>query len=167
MGWNEIHGNEAVFDPTIANPASGTQGAFWYGSTHANGRTSLQANVWDTVLPRVGFSWLPYPTMTIRGGFGMYAYNWSLDTYGAGMGQAAGSKGSQGDQTNGIYPETLLDGPGTNFVTGAALPYIAFTTDPSAYNNQGVSYNQYHTPMPEIYQWNLSVQNQLGNQHGF
>ena len=161
-GWNEIKGNEAVFDPTVQNPASGTLGAFWYGSTHANGRDSLQANVFSTVLPRVGFSWLPYPTMTIRGGFGMYAYNWSLDTYGAGMGQAAGSKGSQGDQTNGIYPETLLDGPGTNFATGAPLPYVAFTTDPSAYNNQSVVYNQYHTPMPEIYQWNLAIQNQLG-----
>lgn len=161
-GWNEINGNEAVFDPTVENPASGTLGAYWYGSTHANGRTSLQANVWNTVLPRIGFSWLPTPTMTIRGGFGLYAYNWSLDTYGTGMGAAAGSKGSQSDQTNGITPETILDGPGTVYTTGAPLPYTAFTTDPSGYNGQNVSYNEFHTPMPEIYQWNLAVQNQIG-----
>lgn len=155
-GWNEINGNEAVFDPNVPNPAAGKMGAFWYGSTAANGRKSLQADVWNTFLPRVGFSWLPYPTMTIRGGFGMYAYNWSLDTYGAGMGAAAGAKGSQSDQTNGITPEVILNSNGAN------LPYVSFTTDPSAYNGQNVSYNQYHTPMPEIYQWNVAVQNQLG-----
>jgi hypothetical protein len=161
-GWNEIKGNEDDFDPTVPNTASGTMGAMWYGSTHANGRTSLQANVWNTVLPRVGFSWLPYQTMTIRGGFGMYAYNWSIDTYGAGMGAAFGSQGNQSDQTNGITPETRLDGTGTNFVTGAALPYVTNSTNPTAYNGTAVNYNEYHTPMPEIYQWNLSVQNQIG-----
>jgi hypothetical protein len=155
-GWNEVHGNEAVFDPTVNNPATNTPGAYWYGSTAANGRTSLQANVWNTFLPRVGFSWLPTPTMTVRGGFGMYAYNWSIDTYGAGMGAAAGASGSISDQTNGITPVAKLDG------TGANLPYSSFSTSPTRFNGQNVSYNEYHTPMPEIYQWNLAVQNQIG-----
>ena len=155
-GWNEIHGNEATFDPTVNNPATNTPGAYWYGSTAANGRNSLQANVWNTVLPRVGFSWLPTPTMTVRGGFGEYAYNWSIDTYGSGMGAADGSSGSLSDQTNGINPVVKLDG------TGANLPYSAFSTSPTRFNGQNVSYNEYHTPMPEIYQWNLAVQNQIG-----
>jgi len=155
-GWNEIKGNETVFDPTIANPLSGNLGASWFGSTAANGRKSLEANVWNTVLPRVGFSWLPYPTMTIRGGFGMYAYNWSIDTYGGGLGAASGSSGSQSDQTNGITPEVLLDSNGAN------LPYSAFSTSPSRFNGQNISYTQFHTPMPEIYQWNVAIQNQLG-----
>ncbi len=155
-GWNEVHGNEAVFDPTVNNPATNTLGAYWYGSTAANGRNSLQANVWNTFLPRVGFSWLPTPTMTVRGGFGMYAYNWSIDTYGAGMGAAAGASGSVSDQTNGINPVVHLDG------TGANLPYSSFSTSPTRFNGQNVSYNEYHTPMPEIYQWNLAIQNQVG-----
>ena len=67
VGLNEVHGNEGVYDPTVMNPATNTPGAYWYGSTHTNGRTSLQASSYDTILPRVGFSWLPHPDMTVRG----------------------------------------------------------------------------------------------------
>ena len=31
------------------------------------------------------------PDTTLRGGFGLYAYNWSLDTYGGGMGASVSS----------------------------------------------------------------------------
>ena len=43
-GWNEVHNNMSSFDPTVNNPATNTLGAYWFGPTHANGRTSLQAN---------------------------------------------------------------------------------------------------------------------------
>ena len=155
-GWSEVKNNMAVFDPTITNPATNTPGAFWYGTTHVNGRRALQADVYGTVLPRVGFSWLPRPDTSIRGGFGVYAYNWSLDTYGAGMGSEVSSAGSVTDSTNGINPVVLLGG------SGAGLPYTAASTDPAAFNGQGVSFNQYHSPIPKIYQWNLAVQRQLG-----
>jgi len=161
-GWEEIHGNMATFDPTVINPANNTLGAFWYGTTHANGRTQLQANEYKTFLPRVGFSWLPRPTTTIRGGFGMYAYNLSLDTYGSGMGSEISSSGGIADQTNGITPITYFGGSGTNAQTGAALPYSAASTDPARFNGQGVSANPYHTPTPRIFQYNLSTQNSLG-----
>jgi hypothetical protein len=161
-GWNEIHGNEAVFDPTVVNPATGTPGAYWYGSTKANGRGSLEDTTYTTFLPRVGFSYLPMPNMTIRGGFGVYAYNLSLDTYGGGMGAAVSTSGSISDQTNGINPITILGGTGTNFQTGAPLPFTAASTDPTRFNGQSVTYTQYHTPDPKIYQWNLSTQNQIG-----
>jgi TonB dependent receptor len=162
-GWNETHGNEDVFDPTIVNTGNGTLGGIWYGSTHTNGRTSLQDDVYNTFLPRVGFSWLPRNDMTIRGAWGLYAYNWSLDTYGGGMGNAFGGSGSLSDQTNGIKPITQLDGTGTNFQTGAALPYSQASTDPARFNGQSVTYNQYKTPVPKIYQWNLAIQKQLGS----
>jgi len=156
-GWNEIRGNELVFDPTVLNPATATLGAAWFGSTKANGRSSLQADVYNTFLPRVGFAWQPDPNTTVRGGFGIYAYNWSLDTYGNGVGNAFGSSGNQSDQTNGITPITTLSG------TGANLAYIPASTNPAAYNGTGnLSYNQYHTPIPEIYQWNLALQHELG-----
>jgi hypothetical protein len=112
--------------------------------------------VFGTVLPRVGFSWLPRPDTTLRGGFGVYAYNWSLDTYGAGMGAEVSSSGNVSDTTGGITPIVLLGGSGAN------LPYTPASTDPAAYNGQGVNFNQYHTPIPKIYQWNLAVQRQLG-----
>ena len=161
-GWNEVHGNEAVFDPTVNNPATNTLGAYWYGITKANGRGSLQDTTYSTVLPRVGFSWLPKPDMTIRGGFGVYAYNLSLDTYGGGMGAAISSSGSIADQTNGILPITILSSAAINFQTGAPLPYTAASTDPARFNGQGVTYNQFHTPDPKIYQWNLAAQKQIG-----
>ena len=164
-GWNEIHGNEQSFDPTIMNPATNTLGAYWFGSTHANGRTATQANVFNVFLPRVGFSWAPRPNTTLRGGFGLYSYNWSLDNYGSGMGSAFGSSGSYSDQTNGITPAVKLDGSGTIYGTSNALPYSAASTDPTRYNGQNVGYNEYHTPVPKIYQWNLAVQRELSTNY--
>jgi hypothetical protein len=156
-GWGEVKGNMRTFDPTVPNPATGTLGAMWYGSTHANGRTTLQAPVYNTFLPRVGFSWSPMPNTVLRGGFGLYAYNWSLDTYGSGMGAAFGAQGSLTDQTNGVTPVVLLSSSGSN------LPYVQATTNPSKFNNSNVSGNQYHTPVGGSYQWNLEAERQIGN----
>jgi hypothetical protein len=165
-GWNEVKGNEASFDPTVLNPATNTQGAYWYGTTHANGRTSIQANVFNDFMPRVGFAWSPKPNTTVRGGFGLFSYNWSLDTYaGEGniMGGAFQSTGNLSDQTNGITPVTKLDGTGTIFGTTTPLPYTVNSNhyDPADYNSQNVSYQAYHTPVPKIWQWNLAVQREL------
>ncbi len=156
-GWGEVKGNMRVFDPTVQNPATGTLGAMWYGSTKANGRSTLQAPVYNTFLPRVGFAWLAMPNTTIRGGFGLYAYNWSLDTYGAGMGSAFGQQGNSTDQSNGVTPVVIQSGSGSN------LPYLSATTSPSGFNGQGVSSNMYHTPVGGSYQWNLAAQRQIGN----
>lgn len=166
-GWNEVKGNMSSFDPTVLNPATGTDGAYWFGETHANGRTALMANVFNTFLPRAGFSWLMRPGTTLFGGFGLYAYTWSLDTYGGnntsyGMGASVDAAGNLTDPTNGIYPITQLDGPGTIYGTTTPLPFTAASTDPTRFNNQGVGYMQYHTPVPEIYQWNLTTQRELG-----
>ena len=162
-GWSEVHNNEAIYDPTINNPANNTPGAYWYATTHTNGRTQLESNKYDTVLPRVGFSWLVRPNMTLRGGFGEYAYNLSLDTYGGGMGAEISSSGNYSDTTNGITPATQLGGPGTIFGTTNPLPYSAASTDPTRFNGQNVSYTQYNTPNPGIYQWNLGIQQAIGN----
>ncbi len=88
-GWNEVKNNIAAFDPEVFNPAAGANGAIWYASTGAHGRRSLEANVLGTVLPRVGFNWAPNPTTTVRGGFGIYSYDWSTNVYGGGLGNAS------------------------------------------------------------------------------
>ncbi len=162
-GWSEVHNNEAIYDPTVNNPANNTPGAYWYGTTHANGRNQLESNKYNTLLPRVGFSWLLNPTMTIRGGFGVYAYNLSLDTYGGGMGAEIASSGNYSDTTNGITPATQLGGAGTIYGTTNPLPYSAASTDPARFNGQNVSYTQYDTPNPGIYQWNVGIQQTVGN----
>ena len=154
-GWGEVKGNMATFDPAVQNTASGTLGAMWYGSTHANGRTTLQKPVYNTLLPRFGFAWQFDPKSTLSGGFGLYAYNWSLDTYGGGMGGAFGHRGNATDQTNGITPVVVLSS------SGSSLPYISATTDPTKFNGQGVGYNPYDTPVGGSYEWNLSLQREL------
>ncbi len=170
-GFNEVKGNATSFDPTITNPATNTPGAQWYAATHLNGRTSLQQDVFTTVLPRAGFSWMVHPNMTFRGGFGLYTYNYSLDNYGSGMGAAFGSSGGHGDQSNGIYPVTKFDGPGTLFPLGGGtstpLPYTSASTSPTRFNGQGTNFNDYNTPVPKIYQWNLGIEQQVANNVAF
>lgn len=156
-GWGEVKGNMATFDPQVQNPATGTLGAMWYGSTKANGRDRLQEPAYTTFLPRVGFSWLLDQRTTLRGGFGLYAYNWSLDTYAPGMGQAFGQRGNVSDQSNGVTPVVTLASNGAN------LPYIANSTNPAAFNGSNVNYNQFHAPVGGSYQWNLSMQRELTN----
>ncbi len=159
-GWTDSKNNLAAFDPEVINPATGTPGAIWYASTHAHGRRSLQANVYSTVLPRFGFSWLPKQNTTVRGGFGIFAYRWSGDVYGAGEGAALQSVGNSTDQTNGIYPVVLLGGTGSN------LPYVGPTTDPAALNGQSVTYNKYHTPGPGDLPVEPGHPARVGNEHG-
>jgi len=170
-GWNEVTGNMATYDPTVINPATNTPGAYWFGETHANGRTSLQANVYNTVLPRLGVAWAMRPDTTIRAGFGLYAYNWSLDTYGGGMGASVSSSGSLSDNTNGITPVALLGGNGNQItpITGGTsampLPYTAASQDPARFNGQGANYTQYHAPVPKIYQWNFGVEREVARNY--
>ena len=167
-GWSEVHGNIDAFDPTVAN-TDGTLGAMWYSSTHANGRKNLQANTNNTWLPRVGASWLVNSKTTLRGGFGIYAYNMSLDGYGGGMGAPFGSSGGAQDNTAGITPIVKLDGNGNEItpLTGVTstnpLPYTSALTTPDRFNGQGVSGAPYHTPVAQIYQWNTAIQRELGS----
>jgi hypothetical protein len=157
-GWRENKGNEASFDPKVQNPATATLGAMWYGSTHANGRTTIQNPVYSTLLPRVGAAYQVNPRTTIRGGFGLYAYNWSNDTYnGNVMGGAFGTRGSITDQTNGVTPVVTLSG------SGSGLPYIQASTAPDAYNGQNQSFVAYHQPVGGSYQWNVELQRELGS----
>jgi hypothetical protein len=171
MGITEVHGDVGTYDPTVTNTANGQLGAFWYGATHANGRTGLEQNKYSTVLPRVGFAYLPNPTMTVRGGFGVYAYNLSLDTYGSGLGDVSTASGNGSDQSNGTLPYTTFQGTGvtnqgptgTAAGAGAALPYAPPGTSPTRFNGQTVAYQAYNTPDPKIYQWNLGIQQAIGS----
>jgi hypothetical protein len=103
----------------------------------------------------------------IRGGIGLFGYTWSDDTYGPGLGNAFGSNGGIKDNTNGTNPVVLLASDGnTNYQGPGGLSvnqaYLTAPTAPDAYNGQGISYQQYHTPVPKILQWNFEVQQEVG-----
>lgn len=155
-GWSDAKKNQRTFDPLLTNAATGTPGAMWYASTAGGGRTQLQNNVYDTILPRVGFAWQAQHDSVIRGGYGLYAYLWSLDTYGSGEGSSFGSQGSVSDTTSGFTPLGALSQP-NNF------PYITASTANSAFNGQSVGYNDQTTPVSKIHQYNLSIERQLGS----
>jgi hypothetical protein len=155
-GWSDAKKNQRTFDPLITNSVTGTLGAMWYAQNADHGRTQLQNNVYDTFLPRVGFAWQVHPDMVVRGGYGMYAYLWSLDTYGSGEGSAFGSSGSLTDTTNGLTPIGSLSAANPQF------PYVSTNTINSSFNGQGVSYNQQATPVAKIQQYNLAVEKQIG-----
>ena len=189
-GWNEVKGNMSVFDPTIPNgaPAGWTDfngnaetkqlGGMWYGFSQAGGRKTLQAPIYTTFLPRVGFSWSRDPKTVLRGGVGLYNYSWSEDTYGMGMGGAAGESGGAWDPSNGIYYQLQADsdgslnyeGPqnGTSGCTtgcwGKSVKNLIVSNPTTSYakNGNGATYNAYHTPIPKIWQYNLTVERQIG-----
>lgn len=185
-GWREVKGNEAVFDPAVVNmnttstaigsspPGGLIQGGIWYGFLGQNGRTSLQAPKYDIVLPRFGFSWQLMKSTVLRGGIGFYASTWSEDTYGGGMGNAFGSSGNYGDTTNGICPVVQIgangstpdtEDPGCGVVgynpSSINSKFLTAPSTPWAQNGQGVTYNEYHTPVPKNYQWTLGVERQF------
>jgi hypothetical protein len=167
-GWSEIHGNERGFDPTIINPATNAPGAMWYRTTHANGRTALQASQFNNWLPRVGAAYQLGTKTTIRGGFGMYTFPWNTDTYGNGQGAAFGTSGNESDSTNNVAPVVILSSDGnTNYqgAKGASINSLFLTapTAPDSFNGQAVGFSQYHQPVPKLMQWNLSVQRQVAS----
>jgi hypothetical protein len=155
LGLSEVKNNITVFDPTVINPATNTDGAFWYATTGANGRRDLIAPVYDMFLPRLGASWMVRPNTTIRGGLGLYAYPYDLDQSGYGIGSAFAAQGNLSDQTNGISPVVVLSS------SGSQLPYGTPNNNPAAFPGQGISYVNYHTPMSKSLQWNLSVERAL------
>ena len=172
-GFSEVKGNEAAFDPTVINPGTdpngviNSLGAEWFASSHANGRRTLQAPVWSTFMPRVGFSWEAKPNLVLRGGIGLYNYNWSEDTYGGGMGNALGSAGGAFDPSGGIYPQLQIDTDGSidsekGYGKSMRQLYVTAPTTPDANNGNGLSYNMYHTPVPKIWQYNLTVERAIG-----
>src|SRR5581483_3889026 len=106
-------------------------------------------------LPRVGFSWAPRNNWVVRGGFGIYSYNWSIDTYDGGAeGFGTNSTGSL-SETDQVHPVFLLSDP------NPPLNYVTASHDPGAYNGQSVNYYPYHTPVAKNYQWSFSIQRQL------
>jgi Carboxypeptidase regulatory-like domain len=179
-GFTEIHNNIGGFDPNIPLtypcPSAeftncsyqGSLGSMWFAGQ--DNRTSAQKPIYDIFLPRVGFAWSFRPDTVVRGGFGMYSYNFSQDVYGAGIGAGslATSTGSASDPFAGTGPNPLiyLSSPASvansvlNYVVGSPAARIPYTylnlTSPS---NQ--TYVPYNVPVGRINEWQLSVEHQF------
>jgi hypothetical protein len=156
MGWSDTGNNQRTFDPLVTNDTTHTAGAMWYAANADHGRKNLQDNVYDTFLPRLGFALQLNSNTVLRGGYGLYAYLWTLDTYGSGEGSAYGSSGSLNDKTSGFTPLGTLSGTNDNFT------YVSSPTANNAYNSQNVDYNRQDTPVARIQQYNLTLERSFG-----
>jgi hypothetical protein len=93
----------------------------------------------------------------VRGGFGIYSYNWSMDRYADNAkGFGTNSTGSL-SETDQVSPVFLLSDP------SPPLNYVVASRDPGAYNGQSVPYYPYDTPVARNYQWSFSIQHELGS----
>jgi len=169
-GMSELHNSLGGFDPNLLNPLDGTLGGVYIaGQTNRN---TLQKPIYDIFLPRVGFSWSPgfMKDTTIRGGFGMYSYNFSEDTYGQGLGfgSAGTNKGDTTDPDFGHGPTSFVtlssdaataDGK-LNYIVGspAARQPITYIT-PGAVQN--LNYIPYNVPVGRINEWTFSIEHQF------
>ncbi len=157
LGWKDAKNDQATFDPTIQNSGSNSLGAIWFAANKTNGRTALQQNKYNIILPRVGFAYTARPDTVVRGGIGLYSYDWSLDQYGQGEGQALNTTGNASDSSNGLAYVTTLAG------TGAQLPFAPTSTDPASRNGQSFNYVPYDTPVARIIQYNFAIEKQFGS----
>jgi hypothetical protein len=173
-GMSELHNAIGGFDPTLTNAFDGSKGSMWFGGQV--GRTTLQQPIHNIFLPRIGFSWAPgmFKNTTVRGGFGMYAYNFSEDTYGQGLG--AGSVGTNTgnatDVNSGTGPNPLISlsassataGPILNYVTGSPAARNPLTYVTPAHP-QNVTFTPYFVPVARINEWTFSVEHQFARDY--
>jgi hypothetical protein len=154
--WREVNNRLGAFDPNLMNPLTNTLGAMWFAP--AGGRDSIEKSVKNIFLPRFGVAWSPTTKWVIRGGVGLYAYPWSIDTYASGpMGRGANSQGglSNTDQLQPLFLASAASIPGDN--------YLVASHNPGAYNGQSVPGFLYDTPVAHNLQWSLSIQRELTN----
>ena len=84
LGWKDAKNDQATFDPTIQNSRLKFVGRYLVCSKQDKRPDGSATEQVQHCLPRVGFAYTVRPDTVVRGGFGMYSYDWSLDQYGQG-----------------------------------------------------------------------------------
>ena len=179
-GFTEIHNSIGGFDPNIpltypcpspqfSNCAfEGQLGSMWFAGQ--DNRNSSQKPIYNIFLPRVGFAWTFMPNTVLRGGFGMYSYNFSQDDYGAGIGAGslATNSGSATDPNHGTGPTPLIFLSSPASVANSVLNYVVGSPNsrtPYTYLNLTSPSNQtyvpYNVPVGRINEWTLSIEHQF------
>jgi Carboxypeptidase regulatory-like domain len=190
-GFSEKYNNWGGFDPSLqlvcsvdksGNPcvnlaatppisANGSLGSMWFAGQ--DGRNSAQKAIHDIFLPRVGFAWSIRNDTVIRGGFGMYSYNFSQDVYGGGSGTGSPktNSGTATDPNSGTFlPYLTLDmtaaqaAPLLNYVAGTKNVSNYVLVDPKG-ARQGVTEVPYDVRPGQISQWQLSVEHSFANSY--
>jgi len=183
-GFTEIHNSIGGFDPnipltypcptaTVTNCSyEGSLGSMWFAGQ--DNRNSAQKPIYDIFLPRVGFAWSFMPNTVLRGGFGMYSYNFSQDDYGNGIGAGSlyTSTGNASDPFAGTGPNPLIYLSSSASVANSVLNYVVGSPSartPYTYLNLTSPSNQtyvpYNVPVGRINQWQLSIEHQFARDY--
>jgi Carboxypeptidase regulatory-like domain len=171
-GFTEINNALGGFDPNLVNYYNGSLGSMWFAGQ--DNRNSVEKPIWDIFLPRVGFAYSWRPDTVIRGGFGMYSYNYSQDTYLNGSINGAGalttSTGTTTDPNSGTGPLPLINLDASAATANSVLTYVVgspnarnpneYCCTPGVYSSQTIAL--YNVRPAQINQWQLSVEHQIG-----
>ena len=177
-GFKEINNSLGGFWPqqTLDCPtcgaANGSQGTLWFAPQ--NGRDSLQKPIWDIFLPRVGFAWSFGHDTVLRGGFGMYSYNFSQDVYGNGIGFGAlsTSTGSASDPNQGLGATPLIYLSSPSATANAVLNYVVGSPNAknvATYFNAASPPNETYVPYDvdpgRISEWQVSLEHSFAHNY--
>lgn len=178
-GMSEEYNRLGDFDQNLINdfgPFAGTAGSLWFAPQ--DNRSTLQKPDYRTFLPRAGFAWQIRPNTVVRGGAGIFAYNYMMDIYGgeggAQMGYGAAIEGSNSDPDAAAGDIGWIAAPNTTplyldssaTMMANALPYQSASRNPSSYITNPVfspPYEPYNITPGEIWQWNFSVQHEFAH----
>jgi len=185
-GFHETHGALGGFDPNLTlsctvdtngkpcGSLNGQPGGIWF-ATDGNGRDSLQKPIWDIFLPRVGFAWQVMNNTVVRGGFGMYSYNFSQDTYGNGIGfgSLGTSTGNASDVNSGTGSNPLISLSPSAATAASVLNYTVGSPKAKTVANyinvtspsNSVPYMPYNTDPGRINEWQLSIEHQFAQSY--
>jgi hypothetical protein len=167
-GMSEVNNKIGGFDPNVINTVgtfANTAGSMWFAGQ--DNRTTLQKPIWDIFLPRLGFAWQMRPNTVIRGGFGLYAYNYSQDIYGGGLGFGSNNTGSAADAALGTGTTPLINLDASAATASGTLPYVLASRNPADYIRTGLNkqfspgYTPYNVPPGKIYEYSLEVQHEF------
>jgi len=157
MPLGEKYGRISSFQPNIPNAkAGGIMGAVGYlTGPNAIQRGSFRDTDFGAIGPRFGFAYQANQKTVLRGGFGVSYGRLELNDFGPIQNIGAASVGFI------PAPFDSLTSAMTTLENGI-LPVNGSLYDPGVANNSGIGYFYPEQKLPRIFNWNITVQRELG-----